>query len=98
MNAREILFVMLTAGMLTAWLASASAAELCKWVDENGTVHYAQTCPDSEDAETVNVEGKEPFQGIASAGGSKNYKGRGLAILFQGVEGRRKSKFPSQIH
>lgn len=60
MNAKKSINVIITAGMLTAWLASASATELCKWVDENGTVHYAQTCPDSEDAETVNVEGKDP--------------------------------------
>ena len=36
---------------------------------------------------TFDMEGKEPFAGIAAAGGTKNYGGRGLAILSQKVEG-----------
>lgn len=47
-------------GLFVAWLTPAPAAELCKWVDENGTVHYAETCPDSLDAGAVTVEDKDP--------------------------------------
>ena len=36
---------------------------------------------------TFDLEGKEPFAEIMAAGGSKNYRGRGLAILSQQVEG-----------
>lgn len=36
---------------------------------------------------TFDMRGEEPFGAIAAAGGSKNYKGRGLAILSQRIEG-----------
>ncbi len=36
---------------------------------------------------TFDMSGVEPFGAIAAAGGTKNYKGRGLAIMSQQVEG-----------
>ncbi|MBP85576.1 MAG: hypothetical protein CMJ64_02490 [Planctomycetaceae bacterium] len=36
---------------------------------------------------TFDMGGVEPFTAITAAGGSKNYKGRGLAIMSQKVEG-----------
>lgn len=36
---------------------------------------------------TFDMEGKEPFNEIIAAGGSKNYGGRGMAIMSQKVEG-----------
>jgi hypothetical protein len=36
---------------------------------------------------TFDMGGEEPFTAIAAAGGSKNYKGRGMAIMSQKVEG-----------
>ncbi|MEM9646142.1 MAG: DUF1592 domain-containing protein [Planctomycetota bacterium] len=36
---------------------------------------------------TFDMGGTEPFQGIQAAGGSRNFKGRGLAILSQTAEG-----------
>lgn len=36
---------------------------------------------------TFDMSGVEPFTAIAAAGGSKNYKGRGMAIMSQKVEG-----------
>jgi hypothetical protein len=34
-------------------------AEICKWVDENGTVHYAESCP--EDVGSVEIEIQPPL-------------------------------------
>ncbi len=36
---------------------------------------------------TFDMEGVEPFAGIMAAGGSRNFRGRGLAIMSQKVEG-----------
>ena len=43
---------------------------------------------------TFDMEGVEPFAALAAAGGSKNYKGRGLAIMMQKVEGPLTSSWP----
>jgi len=43
---------------------------------------------------TFDIEGKEPFTGILAAGGSRNFKGRGLAILAQAVEGPLHESWP----
>jgi len=51
---------------LTAFLCSVLAmgivdsanAKMCKWVDENGCVHYAETCP--EGVKSTNVEIQRP--------------------------------------
>ena len=31
-------------------------AEFCKWVDENGTVHYAETCPEEVDSTEIGTQ------------------------------------------
>lgn len=36
---------------------------------------------------TFDMEGKEPFANLAAVGGSKHYKGRGMAIMSQKTEG-----------
>ncbi|MEE4294526.1 MAG: DUF4124 domain-containing protein [Xanthomonadales bacterium] len=36
-------------------LDAAGAAGLCKWTDENGVVHYAETCPEDKDAQLVEI-------------------------------------------
>lgn len=36
----------LTLTTLVGMLAGPVMADMCKWVDENGTVHYAETCPE----------------------------------------------------
>jgi len=33
-----------------------ATAEMCKWVDENGCVHYAQTCPEGVEGEQVDLQ------------------------------------------
>ena len=60
MNLQKRFSVFFVATLLVSWLDPVSAAELCKWVDENGTVHYADTCPDSVESGTVNVEEQDP--------------------------------------
>jgi len=40
------------------YVSGAVNAEMCKWVDENGTVHYAESCP--EKVESVEVEIQPP--------------------------------------
>jgi hypothetical protein len=46
--------------LLTIGVSAVPAAELCKWVDENGTVHYAETCPDTVESDSVNVDVDDP--------------------------------------
>lgn len=36
-------------------LDAAGAAGLCKWTDENGVVHYAETCPEDKDAQLIEI-------------------------------------------
>ena len=31
-------------------------ADMCKWVDENGTVHYAETCPEYTDSTKIEIQ------------------------------------------
>lgn len=50
---------------------SAMAAELYKWVDENGVVHYSQTPP--ENTQTSEVEVQEQYPEAASPRGESVY-------------------------
>ncbi len=50
---------------------SAMAAELYKWVDENGVVHYSQTPP--ENAQTSEVEVQQQYPESASPRGESVY-------------------------
>jgi len=45
---------------------------------------------------TFDMRGREPFAGISAAGGSKNYQGRGLAIMSQRVEGPLSESWPPE--
>ena len=45
---------------------------------------------------TFDMEGQEPFTGITMAGGVKNYKGRGLAVMSQNIEGPVFDSWPSK--
>lgn len=71
MNAPR-LFLLLT-GVL---LVSANAqAQLCKWTDENGTVHYDTECPEEVEAKDVDVSdalstsGDDPYASSRQAAG-----------------------------
>jgi hypothetical protein len=50
----------LLTGLITALLITSAYAQMCKWVDENGVVHYAQTCPEGVETERIEIE--EPAQ------------------------------------
>lgn len=50
---------------LTAFLCSVLAitivdAEMCKWVDESGCVHYAETCPEGVKSTAVEIQAPPP--------------------------------------
>lgn len=40
------------------------AAEFCKWVDENGVVHYAETCPENAESALVPIEPPPPQEQV----------------------------------
>ena len=46
-------WILMAAGCL--WLGSADA-QMCKWTDEEGTVHYAEECPEDTEAESVTLD------------------------------------------
>ena len=52
--------VVLMAGMAIYWGAVTccplAAQQMCKWVDEHGTVHYAEKCPEAADGESIQME------------------------------------------
>jgi hypothetical protein len=56
MNHRSALFRLFVTVLLASAATHVPATELCKWVDENGTVHYADKCPDSVDSDSVTVD------------------------------------------
>lgn len=39
---------------------AAHPSELCKWVDEEGTVHYAEQCPESIASTSVQIDSAAP--------------------------------------
>ena len=51
-------------GLLALVLSSLARAELCKWVDETGCVHYAEQCPPGVDSKTVEIKASPPSEGI----------------------------------
>jgi hypothetical protein len=64
MNLERTAYRLVIPVLLMTWMSAAPAAELCKWVDENGTVHYAETCPDAVESDSVDVD----VEGPANAG------------------------------
>lgn len=61
--------VVVVAGcILATTLAGSVAAQMCKWVDENGSVHYAERCPEGVEGERVELQpGPSPEQEEAAA-------------------------------
>jgi len=47
---------MLAAIALGSLVAGGANAQMCRWVDENGTVHYAETCPEGVNSRTVELQ------------------------------------------
>jgi hypothetical protein len=44
-------------------------AAICKWVDEDGVVHYAETCPEGLDASEVEIEPPPSQERVDAAAG-----------------------------
>jgi hypothetical protein len=62
-------------GAVAVLVLSSARAQICKWVDEKGVVHFAPTCPEGVEAEQMDIS--EPVQSDAPAGSeSKQYPGR----------------------
>ncbi len=54
-----------TCGLLSAVLLGAlgvsnAQAQMCKWEDENGTVHYAAECPQDKETKKVDLDSTQP--------------------------------------
>ena len=67
-------------GVGAALFFGGAQAQMCKWVDEDGTVHYAQECPEGVESKDVDVSDAikgtnfdDPYanSGSKSASGSK---------------------------
>ena len=43
---------------------SPSVAEFCKWVDENGATHYAETCPENIDSTEIVIQAPPPQEQV----------------------------------
>jgi len=54
-------------GMLAIVVVDVVNAEICKWVDETGCVHYAKECPPGVDAERVEISEKPCVEDIQAA-------------------------------
>ncbi len=50
-------------------------AQICKWVDENGVAHYAQTCPEGVEVEWVEIS-EPPQTGVAESYKAAPYTGK----------------------
>jgi hypothetical protein len=48
------------AGLLLAALSTAASAEIYKWTDEDGNVHFSEKKPADAEAETVQIRYTEP--------------------------------------
>jgi len=75
-------------------------AQMCKWVDENGVVHYAQSCPEGVETEQVKISkptqtGAEPGSKINPfTGGDPDANARTLSLGKLGARlDNTKSKF-----
>jgi hypothetical protein len=53
MNSRVWLFILFSS--LSLVLPVSVAAEFCKWMDEHGVVHYAETCPEGSNSSEVKI-------------------------------------------
>lgn len=54
-------------GVLAIVVVDVVNAEICKWVDETGCVHYAEECPPDVDAERVEIQEKPRIEDIQAS-------------------------------
>jgi hypothetical protein len=65
---RAGMFVALTLGCV--WLGSPALAEIHKWVDENGVVHFSDTKPADKTTQTIEIQdGSDATASFAPAAG-----------------------------
>jgi len=50
------MLAVVTAAATILMLAESSRAQMCKWVGEDGSVHYAEQCPEGVDGERVTLQ------------------------------------------
>ncbi|RLA40039.1 MAG: hypothetical protein DRR42_26470 [Gammaproteobacteria bacterium] len=62
-------------GAAAVLVLTSARAQICKWVDENGVAHYAQTCPEGVEAERVEIS-KSPQPSAAASKKAIPYAGR----------------------
>jgi len=54
-------------GVLALVIVDVANAKMCKWVDENGCVHYAETCPEGVDSIEVQIQPPPSQKQVAEA-------------------------------
>lgn len=54
-------------GVLALVVAGVASAGMCKWVDENGCVHYAETCPEGVNSTEVQIQAPPSQEQVAEA-------------------------------
>lgn len=57
-------------GLVSVVLPVAAGAQLCKWTDESGSVHYAERCPDNVQSQTLKLEEDPSEERVAAAKGA----------------------------
>ena len=60
MNIQQMMILTFVLVAMLGYAPGALGTELCKWVDENGTVHYDIECPESVEADSVEVDTRDP--------------------------------------
>ena len=62
-------------GAVAVLVLTNARAQICKWVDENGVAHYAQTCPEGVEVERVEIS-EPPQTSVAESYKAAPYTGR----------------------
>lgn len=57
----------LTVLLMLIVFSSADVAAFCKWVDESGAVHYAETCPEDVDSTEIETQAPPPQERVEEA-------------------------------
>lgn len=76
--------------LITSMVLLTAQAEIYKWTDENGKVHYSDTVADNQSAETINVDNVNTFTNVniyTTPGWQGFYKppkknGRNSVVMF----------------
>ena len=78
--------------------ASHAQAQMCKWTDENGTVHYDTECPENVDSKAVDVSdapstsGDDPYASSRKAAESARNQPKNR--FFDGLRQHAREEVP----